>query len=57
MRYLTFHFAELKCLLRFKEQNKKFDQKCYEMLTSRTELFAKAAEVLNFLEVIFRLDC
>ena len=37
---------QLKCLLRFKEQaNVKFDPKCYDMLTTRTQLFASAAGV------------
>lgn len=44
--------------MRFKDQkNAKFDQKCYETLTSRTELFAKAAQVWALLfEKYFAID-
>ncbi|KAI9558756.1 Golgi apparatus protein 1 [Daphnia sinensis] len=38
----------LKCLLRFKEQGQaKFDPKCFEMLNTRTQLFAKASKVVQ----------
>ncbi|KZS17605.1 Golgi apparatus protein 1 [Daphnia magna] len=38
----------LKCLLRFKEEGQaKFDPKCFEMLNTRTQLFAKASKVVQ----------